>query len=316
MKKQNNILLVLRVIGITLGSGFLAYQIFIAVRDFDWSILSPNASKNLLLALCLSIIGVMLQMIAWKVILQGAGQEISLIKVFSGFNLSFIARYIPGTVWGYLTRGEWLKREHEVPYAMTNYSSVIETIGLVSANLLIFFQGMILDKLVYFIILFIILITVGSWAFINFLVLWKPTRRLFRFETHKIIKFSFTKWIIIFALSILLWYCYGLTLTIFANSINSSITFSDTIKMSALYALAWLIGFIVPFLPSGLGLRDYSLAILLLAQFGVERVDATFIAIGFRLIISMAEIFWILFGLINKSVRRINKLRQSNNLDG
>jgi uncharacterized membrane protein YbhN (UPF0104 family) len=146
MKKQNHILLFLRIIGITFGSGFLAYQIFTSVRNFDWSILSLNASKNLLLALCLSIIGVMLQMIAWKVILQGAGQEISLIHVFSGFNLSFVARYIPGTVWGYLSRGEWLKREHEIPYAITNYSSIIETIGLVSANLLIFFQGLILEK--------------------------------------------------------------------------------------------------------------------------------------------------------------------------
>jgi uncharacterized membrane protein YbhN (UPF0104 family) len=309
MKKQNHILLFLRIIGITFGSGFLAYQIFTSVRNFDWSILSLNASKNLLLALCLSIIGVMLQMIAWKVILQGAGQEISLIHVFSGFNLSFVARYIPGTVWGYLSRGEWLKREHEIPYAITNYSSIIETIGLVSANLLIFFQGLILEKIFYFVILFIILFIVGSWSSINFLVLWKPTRRLFRFEAHKIKRFSLTKWIIIFALSILLWYCYGLTLTIFANSINSTITFTDTIKMSAIYALAWLIGFIVPFLPSGLGLRDYSLAILLLAQFGLARVDATFIAIGLRIIISMAEIFWIFFGLISKSLRRINKLQ-------
>jgi uncharacterized membrane protein YbhN (UPF0104 family) len=305
MRKQNPVLLVLRIIGITLGSGFLAYQIFTSVRNFDWSIISPNAFNNILLALCLSIIGVMLQMIAWKVILQGAGHEISLINVFSGFNLSFVARYIPGTVWGYLTRGEWLKREHEIPYAIANYSSIIEIIGLVSANLLIFFQGLILDKKILFVILFI----VGSWSSINFLVLWKPTRRLFRFEAHKIIRFSFTKWITIFALSILLWYCYGLTLTIFANSINSSITFTDTIKMSAIYALAWLIGFIVPFLPSGLGLRDYSLAILLLAQFGLARVDATFIAIGFRVIISIAEIFWILFGLIYKSVRRTNKLQ-------
>jgi uncharacterized membrane protein YbhN (UPF0104 family) len=304
MRRQNHILFGLRIIGIVLGSGFLAYQIFSSLRDFNWSILSPNAYKNLLLALCLTIIGVMIQMIAWKVILQSAGQGISLLGIFSGFNLSFVARYIPGTVWGYLSRGEWLKSEYEVPYTITNFCSIIETIGLVSANFLIFFQGLLLDRKIYFILLFNILLLIGSWASINFFILWKPTRRLFRFEDHKIIKFSFTKWIIVFTLSIVLWYCYGLILTIFTSTINSKITLTNIPKMSSIYALAWLIGFIVPFLPSGLGLRDYSLTILLVAQVGLEKADAAFIAIGFRVLISIAEILWIIFGLTNKSLKK------------
>jgi hypothetical protein len=43
-----------------------------------------------------------------------------------GFMLSFLPRYVPGSVWGYLTRGEWLARDHGIPHPVSWFGAVLE----------------------------------------------------------------------------------------------------------------------------------------------------------------------------------------------
>jgi uncharacterized membrane protein YbhN (UPF0104 family) len=50
--------------------------------------------------------------------------------------------------------------------------------------------------------------------------------------------------------------------------------------LTGAYALAWLTGFVVPFAPSGLGVREATLAGLLAPQFGLG--PATTIAVALR----------------------------------
>ena len=306
--RSKKFLLVLRIIGIIFGISLLIYQIFSLLRDFNWSILTPSVLLNALLAFGINILAILLHMTAWKVVLDGMGHKISITDIFSGFSISFVARYIPGTVWGYLSRGEWLKREQNVPYSISHFCSIVETIGFMSANLFVMIQGLVLARNIPFTILFIVVFVVGSWASLNLFILWKPARRLFRLENN-IYQFPFPKWLVVFLLFCVMWYCYGISLTIFANSIHLQLSSEHILLISSIYALSWFIGFIIPFIPSGLGLREYTLTILLAAQFGLEKSDASFIAIGFRVLVSLAELFWILFGLSNKAVLGINKLQ-------
>jgi hypothetical protein len=305
--RGSQFLIILRILGIFLGVGILVYQILSSLRGFNWAVVDNNIAINLLLALACTTFAVVLQMTAWKMVLGGFNHDLSLAEIFSGFSLSFVARLIPGTIWGYLTRGEWLNREHAVPYAITNISSIVETLGYVSANLLIVFQGLLAVKSAIYGPVFLILIAFAGWAAINFFILWNPARRLFHLEQHKILHFPLLKWMAVFFLCIAMWYCYGLGLVIFANTLNFQVTLINALEISAVYALAWFIGFIVPFIPTGLGLREYSLAILLVAQFGLIKSDASFIAIGFRILVSLAELLWIAYGLLNKTMRVVNK---------
>ena len=303
--RGNQILLVLRIFGILLGCSLLVYQIFLLLRDFNWFIISPKDLINALLAFGIHILAIILMMTAWKLILGEMGPNISLINIFSGFNLSLVARYIPGTIWGYLSRGEWLKREHNVPYAVSHFCSIIETIGIVFASIFVVTQGLFATREIFFSLLFCIVFLIGSWASLNWLILWKPTRRLFRLEDNYVFQFPLSKWIIVFILFTCMWYGYGLGLTVFASAIDLHITFPHILEISSIYALAWFIGFIVPFVPSGLGLREYSLTILLVSQFGMAMSDASFIAIGFRVLVSIAELLWILYGLTKKTLPRL-----------
>ncbi len=308
MKRHGNlILLILRIFGTVLGIGFLIFQVFSSFRGFTWPVFTSRIIINIFLALVFSVLAVVFQMTAWNIVLEGIHQKISLLDVFTGFNLSFVARLIPGTVWGYLTRGDWLKREHGIAYAMTNLASIVETFGYLAANLFIVMQGFLSVDSISNSIIFVIIFLIGTWAFLNLLISWKPARRLFRLDQNQILQFPLPQWIMVFSLSLGMWYCYGISLLVFSNTIKFQFSFIHVLEISAVYALAWLLGFIVPFLPTGLGLREYSLTILLIAQFGFIKADAAVLAIGFRITVSLAEFIWIAFGVANKALLTLGK---------
>src|SRR5207237_3914746 len=58
--------------------------------------------------------------------------------------------------------------------------------------------------------------------------------------------------------------------------------------LTAVYSFAWLVGFVVPLLPGGLGLRDGVLVALLAARIGVG--PATAVAIALRLAATLGEL--------------------------
>jgi hypothetical protein len=300
---------VLRAAGSLLGGGFLVYQIVSALRNFRWSSVSQDVVGAAAVALLLAVAATLLQMTAWKVLVDGLGFSVPLDGVFTGFSLSFVARYIPGTVWGYLARGEWLKRDYNVPFAVTNLGSLVETLGIVVANLFIVIQGMLLDRSVFLSSLLALAFLVGSWAAMNLSIRLHPVRRAFHLEENGVLHFALGRWILVVALYAGMWSSYGLGLTILSHAFSPAVRLGDFFTVSAVYAAAWFIGFIVPFLPSGLGLREYSLTLFITASFAMAKPEAAVIAIGFRLLVSLAEVLWVLFGLFRRAATRFNRLQ-------
>ena len=297
---------VLRAAGSLLGGFFLIYQIVSALRDFRWSSVTQDVIAASGVTLLLTIAATLLQMTAWKVLLDGLGFTVPMEGVFTGFSLSFVARYIPGTVWGYLARGEWLKRDYNVPFAVTNLGSLVETMGIVVANLIVVTQGLLLGAHVFQGILLALAFVVGGWAAINLSFRLRPVRRLFNLEENGVLFFVLGRWILVVALYSGMWYSFGLGLTVFFHAINPAVGLVDFFTISAIYAGAWFIGFIVLFLPSGLGLREYSLTLFITASFVMTKPKAAVIAIGFRLLVSLGELLWVLFGLLRRTTTRIN----------
>ena len=63
---------------------------------------------------------------------------------------------------------------------------------------------------------------------------------------------------------------------------------ASPVWVTAVYSFAWLLGFIVPLLPGGLGLRDGVLVALLASRVGAG--PATAVAIALRLAATLAEL--------------------------
>lgn len=123
-------------LGFTIGFSIFVFQIYISINSY----IDKSFSLSLgwiLLAIITSMISLGLQILAWRLIMSGLGFQIPIWKAFKGYIPSFLPRYIPGTIWGYISRSEWLNHNFGIPYRSTNYGSILELSISVTANLLI-----------------------------------------------------------------------------------------------------------------------------------------------------------------------------------
>ena len=63
--------------------------------------------------------------------------KISTKSAVRGYVLSFIPKYIPGTIWGYLSRSEWLKVKFNIEYHNSNIGSIYEIVVIFFSSFVI-----------------------------------------------------------------------------------------------------------------------------------------------------------------------------------
>ena len=134
---KRNIRRFLQNIGMALGGLLLLYQGFRAVQAFVESRIQIDAPVYLLLSVVIIFITIALQMLAWSVLMGNFGVNIPWGPLKRGYILSFLPRYIPGTVWGYISRGEWLSRDYQVNHFTAHASSLLEVFVAVFSSVLV-----------------------------------------------------------------------------------------------------------------------------------------------------------------------------------
>ena len=75
----------------------------------------------------------------------------------------------------------------------------------------------------------------------------------------------------------------------------------NLVDFTFLFGFAWLAGFLVVFVPSGLGIREVVLSNLLTSILGIPAVQASALSVTSRFVISLAELAWILVALLFKN---------------
>jgi hypothetical protein len=250
------------------------------------------------------------QMLAWKQIMLSLGHRLSLAEVISGYNLSFLPRYVPGSVWGYLSRHEWLRRQYGISVATATLGSVLEV-------LLIFIAGGLV-------------VTVylgqieGSWSGLFALVLtgvgmasvvWFGLRLL----CHKLfgpclgplaqggdvsaLAQGSAVLVLLFEYSAL-WCFHGLTLFLLAMSIGLPGIVKSFTGYVASFTIAWSIGFLILVVPSGLGIRETVLSYVLMGVLSITFPNAQVIAVLARMVTLTSEALWLVGAIVTKSVLR------------
>lgn len=295
--------------GIIGGGGIFLYQLiksYQALRLYNEKFLvSP---KNIFAGFLFGGLFYYLQMVNWSLILHALGVHIPFTDIFRNYRLSFLARYIPGTVWGYMSRSEWLHQAHGIPYKRCLIASIIEvTIPVISASL----------------ILILYLTKIGSnWALKTLLTIgallfpffsWS----LFEFLRSKItwpvdlsghdFSISLPDWLKSVLLFSTNWGSLGLMLLLFVSAVNVSpqfnlqIFFVEWWKATFVYTAAWLVGFMIIFVPAGIGVRELVLQKLLVNLFEVTSEQALAISVVSRLVILSAEGLWLIIGIFIKN---------------
>ena len=128
---------ILKRIGLALGAGLLVWQIWRAVGQISATGVSLPSGWAMGASLLLAMLSHLAQMAAWRELMAGLGTRLPWRRVIEGFMLSMLPRYIPGTVWGYLSRGQWLYEQFGVPFRTSSVSSILE-LGLTVLSGLVF----------------------------------------------------------------------------------------------------------------------------------------------------------------------------------
>lgn len=290
-------------IGLTAGVILFGQQLFVGFNGFVENRDSFNAVNIIAGISCIGV-SYVLQMWMWQVLMAGLGVSIGGIEVIRGYLLSFIPRYIPGTVWGYVSRNEWLKQNFNVSYVQSSFGSVLEvsiwvftSIILALACLLWFSYGL------WWVSLFWL---ASGWILIWFFwdVVHKITsyplfsNSLNRFLPGLQTKIQIKYWVTAYFICVAFWISHGLALLSFLQGVN--LEMGDLVKTTFIYTIAWLVGFLVLIAPAGLGIREVVLSNLLVSLFSLPIGFASTLAVIYRFGIYLAEIIWIVLGFLAK----------------
>jgi hypothetical protein len=115
-------------LGFVLGSLIFLQQLWngyqAIVEQVAFSALLPIA-----VAYCVAVIAGALPIFAWFRLMAGVGAPLSWRHTLKGYTLSFLPRYIPGSIWGYLSRSEWFRDNAGIACAVSNAGSLVEILA-------------------------------------------------------------------------------------------------------------------------------------------------------------------------------------------
>ena len=295
-------------LGILAGLGLFIAQIwrgFEGVRQYPMLFVRPI---YLLEALLFTSLSYFLQMCSWVLIMRYLGVPITLGQTLHGYLLSFVARYVPGSVWGYWTRGEWLARSHNVGYNTSTMGSLLEIIAFIVTAIsisMLYISTRLTGPGHFLTLLASISLIVGAATLMPRYAVRLGRTMLQRFSRSGHVdpmtdplaenKPSYT-WLVVTILYLSLWGLYGGCVLSIYNAILPSGS-NDILGATFAFSLSWLVGFLVVFVPTGLGIREWSLSYLLLSTFHTPGWEASVIALAARFATILAELLWLGLGL-------------------
>jgi hypothetical protein len=287
-------------LGMAAGLGVFAWQIWRGVQAARQTQAAPDLAAHMLPAFGLVFAAIGVQMLVWASMMAGLNIHARFLEVARGYMLSFLPRYIPGTVWGYLSRNEWLLREHQVSYNTSNLLTLLELGASITANLMIVALGFIWREsgVSRLLAIAVAAFPVMVWGGLQMGSRWQWARRLFAklLPAELFLNLSLPRWLAGVALYLVHWFLYGGALSLVAQTLGGAAA-ADWLQCTAAYGLAWLVGFFILFAPAGLGFRETALTSLLGQYFHFDSLLSSLVAVFFRLMTLAGELAWVLVGL-------------------
>jgi hypothetical protein len=301
--------------GLLLGSLLLGIQVWLTAQSLQKAPLSLVAPRLLLAAWGAIGAATVIQVLAWQVIMIGLRVEVNRWRLAQGYLLPFVARYIPGSVWGYLGRSQWMYQHYNIPYSKTNVASAIEVLSVLTSGLIVLCAYSVVK-------------TAGAarlgfagLAAIAPILVWfgmrlAVVRRLSAFLPASIPYVAilqtlpFRIWAGVLSLHLVLWLCYGFALRMTVGSLEL-IGSPDLLTSTFMFTFAWLIGFFILFIPSGLGVRELMLSTLLTTVVAASSSVGTAAALLLRLLLLVTEVTFVAALVGSSMLHRKDKYRRA-----
>jgi len=204
----------------------------------------------------------------WTLVMRWVGIPLSACTGFEIYYRSSIFRYLPGSFW-YLPGRAYLCRQRGISLATFAGSALLELFFLLSA------AGIIggIAVTIRFNIVWLSVISLGCLLSVGLALLWPKQLRRLVLRKHDTSRSQRTKLLIIILIYLSAWFMYGtsVSLLLLALNVPVSLSISNCGYVISASTAAWTTGFL-SFIPTGIGIREASLAGLLQPLANTEQV--------------------------------------------
>ena len=262
---------------------------------------------NLFLSFLFCVLSIYLNAYAWKYIVKWLGKEFKSNNLVSFYVLTNILKYVPGGVWHFVERFNFIKKISNPRIAL--YSTLIEPYFMLSGSFLLASLGLIFSPLYFFLIfplvflnrklIYFLLKRIGSLKGKVFEVLRLPNSKDQFEERINIISFFPTRALFLeigFVLSKFIGFYICLNTFYTSNNL-------DIIFLLVIFSLSWSLGLVVPTAPGGVGVFEASL--LFFVGKSIPQNIILISLIYFRVISTSADLLLSFPFLIRKLSKRI-----------
>lgn len=297
----------LKTIGILLGLlifGYLVYEVYLSLLKIDAKAFFLQVRYGLLLlsVLMLSFF-IFCTASLWTLIVKKLDGEVKYRDCMAAYNLSLLAKYLPGGIWNLVGRVVFLQKKG-VSLVVTSSSIIYEFLFLIASSTTV--GGVLLFKYDVFPTWAII----GIYACMLFFLLWPNAvivlmnKMLVLFKRNPItLHLSRRHVLAIYLLFVLVWSVYGAAFLVFIKAMN--LGFSQSfLQLVAILASSWLAGYLSP-TPGGIGVRE-GLMVFLLGKTSVASF-ASLISVISRVWFICAEILLIAIFFVLAGIRKLSR---------
>ena len=228
----------------------------------------------------------------WHLILRAIGQEISPLQSIRIWISSSFVRYLPGGIWPYVSRVS-LSKDVGIDIYASSLSLYIETLLIIASSLAVGLPSVLNSTSIHinpyvipaFIILFLLLIHPKFVQLIRFI-----PGKIGEMAASMVLP-DIKKLIFLYLYYVIFWFFIGAAFVCFINAFYL-LSLDQWFYAASVLSFSFCVGFIIIFVPGGIGVRE-SIIYILLVQI-IPSQQATLIAIGSRIWIMAAELFSLL----------------------
>ena len=262
---------------------------------------------NLVLSFLFCVLSIYLNAYAWKYIVKWFGKEFKSNNLVSFYVLTNILKYVPGGVWHFVERFNFIKKISNPQIAF--YSTLIEPYFMLSGSFFLASMGLIFSPF-YFFLIFPLIFLNRKFIFLIFKILGSLKRKVLevlrlpnskgQFEERINIVSFFPSRALFLEIGFVLSKFIGfyICLNTFYTSNNLNIIF-----LLVIFSLSWSIGLVGPAAPGGVGV--FEACLLLFVGKSIPENIILISLVYFRVISTSADLLLSLPFLIRNVSKRI-----------
>ncbi len=286
---------------------YFCIYFFYNIDQISFDINLQKNGINLSLSFLFCVLSIYLNACAWKYIVKWFGKEFKSNNIVSFYVLTNILKYVPGGVWHFIERFNFIKKMSNPQIAL--YSTLIEPYFMLCASFLLAALGLIFSPLYFFLIfplvflnrklIYLVVKRIGSLKGKIFEVLRLPNSTDQFEERIKIISFFPIRALLLeigFILSKFVGFYICLNTFYASNTLN-------IIFLLVIFSLSWSLGLVVPTAPGGVGV--FEACLLFFVGKSIPQNIILISLIYFRVISTSADLLLSFPFLLRKLSKRI-----------